>query len=190
MTIEHDGPQHTHLDRDTQELLDPHHHRASVHLGDRLIVDPDQVLANVAMAMERLDLDTSTPVSIEEDVATLEELIALVDHFDQGPTLIAHTLNTAARVMNARYPAELVHRPLPLDCDLRRLFQVDIDERSLSIARAVFNHRLAQHADVRSTEVAVDLGGTTSQQRIEVFMAVFFLYGTKVGALQNRTGIR
>ncbi|WP_394620033.1 hypothetical protein JNUCC0626_13300 [Lentzea sp. JNUCC 0626] len=170
--------------------MDPHHHRASIHPGDRLIVDPDQVLANVAMAMERLDLDTSTPVSIEEDGASLDELVALVEHLDQGPTLTAHTLNTAARVMNARYPEELVHRPLPQGCDLRRLFHVDIDEHSQSIARAVFNQRLAQHADVRSTEVAMDLDGTTPQQRIEVFMAVFFLYGTKVGALRNRTGIR
>ncbi|MGI5506285.1 hypothetical protein [Lentzea sp. CA-135723] len=188
--IDHDGPGDARLGRDTRELLDPHHHRASIHVGDRLIVDPDQVLANVAMAMERLDLDTSTPVSIEEDVASLEELVALVDHFAQGPSLVAHTLNTAARVVNARYPAELVHRPLPHDCDLRRLFHADVDEHSQNIARAVFNQRLAQAADVRDTEVAVDLHGLTSQQQIEVFMAVFFLYGTKVGALQNRTGIR
>ncbi|GLY54468.1 hypothetical protein [Lentzea sp. NBRC 102530] len=190
MTIDHDGTRHADLDRDTRELLDPHHHRASIHVGDQLIVDPDQVLANVALAMERLDLDTSTPVSIDEDVASIEELVALVDHFEQGPALIAHTLNTAARVMNARYPAEPVHRPLPSDCDLRRLFHADVDERSQDIARAVFNRRLARMADVSAAEIAVDVHELTSQQRIEVFMAVFFLYGTKVGALQNRTGIR
>ncbi|MCX2946838.1 hypothetical protein [Lentzea sp. NEAU-D7] len=190
MTTDHQDLPHAHLDRETQELLDPHHHRASVHLGDRLVVDPDQVLANVAMAMERLDLDISTPVSIEEDVATLEELVAMVDHFDKGPALIAHALNTAARVMNARYPAELVRHPLPPDCDLRRLFHADVDERSQNVARAVFNQRLAREADVRETEIAVDLDELSPEQRIEVFMAVFFLYGTKIGALQNRTGIR
>ncbi|WP_177229825.1 hypothetical protein [Lentzea albida] len=190
VTTDHDDLLPAQLGREAQELLDPHHHRASVHLGDRLVVDPGQVLDNVAMAMERLDLDIGTPVSIEEDVATLEELVAMIDHFDRGAELIAHTLNTAARVMNARYPAELVHHPLPPDCDLRRLFHADVDDRSQDVARAVFNHRLAQDADVRESEVAIDLDGLSSQQRIEVFMAVFFLYGTKIGALQNRTGIR
>ncbi len=190
VTTDHDDLLHGHLDRETQELLDPHHHRASLHLDNQLLVDPGQVLANVAMAMERLDLDIGTPVSIEDDVVTLEELVAMVDHFDQGPALIAHTLNTAARVMNARYPVELVRRPLPPDCDLRRLFHAEVDERSQDVARAVFNRRLAEEVDVRETEVAVDLDGLTSQQRIEVFMAVFFLYGTKVGALKNKTGIR
>ncbi|MFD5830664.1 hypothetical protein [Lentzea sp. NPDC060358] len=190
VTTDHEDLLRGHLDRETQELLDPHHHRASAHLGDRLLVDPDQVLENVAMAMERLDLDISTPVSIEEDVATLEELVAMVDHFGRGATLVAHVLNTAARVMNARYPAELVRHPLPPDCDLRRLFHADVDERSQDVARAVFNRRLAEVADVRDTEVAVDLDRLSSQQQIEVFMAVFFLYGTKIGALQNRTGIR
>ncbi|MGZ3145708.1 hypothetical protein ACVDFE_27685 [Lentzea chajnantorensis] len=70
------------------------------------------------------------------------------------------------------------------------LFHAEVDERSQDVARAVFNRRLAEPADVRETEVAVDLDGLTSQQQIEVFMAVFFLYGIKVGALQNRTGIR
>ncbi|MDX3661364.1 hypothetical protein PV646_29000 [Streptomyces sp. ID05-26A] len=188
VTIDHGEPQY--LDREAQELLDPHHHRASLHVGDQFVVDPGQVLDNVAMAMERLDLDTSTPVSIEDDVATLEELVAVVDHFGRGPALVAHTLNTAARVMNARYPAELVRHPLPPDCDLRRLFHADVDERSQDTARALFNQRLARSSDVRDTEIAVDLDELTSQQRIEVFMAVFFLYGTKIGALQNRTGIR
>ena len=190
MTTDHDDLLPSPLDRETQELLDPHHHRASVHLGDQFVVDPQQVLANVAMAMERLDLDINTPVSIEDDVATLDELVAVVDHFGKGPVLIAHTLNTAARVMNARYPAELVHHPLPPDCDLRRLFHADVDERAQDVARAVFNRRLTEPADVRDTEVAVDLDGLSPQQQIEVFMAVFFLYGIKVGALQNRTGIR
>ncbi|WP_329792476.1 hypothetical protein V1227_11355 [Lentzea sp. DG1S-22] len=190
MTTENDDLLRAPLDRETRELLDPHHHRASAHLGDQLLVDPVQVLENVAMAMERVDLDISTPVSIEEDVATLEELVAMVEHFDKGPALVAHALNTAARVMNARYPAELVRHPLPHDCDLRRLFHADVDERSQDVARAIFNQRLAENADVRDSEIAVDLDGLSSEQRIEVFMAVFFLYGIKVGALQNRTGIR
>ncbi|WP_143116111.1 hypothetical protein [Lentzea xinjiangensis] len=190
MTTDHEDLLHPHLSRETQELLDPHHHRASVHLGDQLVIDPDQVLANVAMAMERLDLDIDTPVTIEEDVATLDELVAVVDHLDKGPALVAHTLNTAARVMNARYPADLVHRPLPRDCDLRRLFHADIDERSQDVARMVFNRRLADEVDVQDAEIRNDLDGLTPHQRIEVFMAVFFLYGTKIGALQNRTGIR
>ncbi|WP_439659597.1 hypothetical protein ACSHWB_45740 [Lentzea sp. HUAS TT2] len=190
VTTDHEDLLHAHLSREAQELLDPHHHRASIHLGDRLVVDPDQVLANVAMAMERLDLDINTPVSIEDDVATLDELVALVGHFDQGPALIAHTLNTAARVIKSRYPSELVRHPLPPDCDLRRLFHADVDERSQNVARSAFNQRLAQDVDVRETEIAVELDWLSAQQRIEVFMAVFFLYGTKVGALQNRTGLR
>ena len=50
-------------------MLNPYHQRASVSEDDRMLIEPGKVLANIALAMERVDTDISTPVSIEDDVA-------------------------------------------------------------------------------------------------------------------------
>lgn len=61
-----------------REMLDPHHPRASIIDGDRVLLQPAQVLDNITLAMERLDNDIDTPISIEEDVVPLDELLAMV----------------------------------------------------------------------------------------------------------------
>jgi hypothetical protein len=43
------------------------------------------VLENIREAMERLDLDINTAISIEEDVVTLDELLAMIEHMRMGP---------------------------------------------------------------------------------------------------------
>ena len=60
--------------------------------------------------MERVDLDINTPISIEEDVVSVEELMGLIESMLMGPTLMVHIVNTGMRIMSARYldtPARL-----------------------------------------------------------------------------------
>ena len=45
---------------------DRDHPRASLEDGDQIIVNAGQVLENIAMTMERVDVDIDTPVSIDD----------------------------------------------------------------------------------------------------------------------------
>ncbi|GAA2571779.1 hypothetical protein [Pseudonocardia hydrocarbonoxydans] len=63
--------------------------------------------------MERVDLDIGTAISMEEDAVTTDELMNVVDELTMGPTPAVHVVNNAMRIMAARYPADLVDRPLP-----------------------------------------------------------------------------
>lgn len=171
------------------ELLDRYHPRASASDGDRLIINPGKVLSNIAFAMERVDTDINTPVSIEEDVATVEELVGMVSNLQLGPTLAVHVVNTAMQIMSVRYPAELVRRPLPPEYDLRKLFPLQaITDQQHEIAKTVFNRRAASIADLAEDDVpevaALDVPG-----QVQVFVALFYMYGSKVGAMKHRTGI-
>jgi len=42
-----------------------------------MLIEPGKVLANIALAMERVDTDINTPISIEDDVAPVDELMSL-----------------------------------------------------------------------------------------------------------------
>ena len=63
--------------------------------------------------MERIDTDIDSPISIEEDVVTHDEARVLAQNM--RPRLVVHVANTATRIMSARYPEDLVRRPLRPD---------------------------------------------------------------------------
>ena len=181
-------------DPDEQELqvgefFDPYHPRASIADGDRIVVNAAQVLDNIALAMERLDIDIETPISIEEDVVPLDELLALIQSMAMGPTLAVHVLNTAMRIMSARYPEELVRSPLPPQYDLRKIVPVTMDDRGHDTAKALFNRRTAGAADFTEDDVAQDLAQLPDNDQLQVFVALFFMYGNKIGAMKYTTGI-
>jgi hypothetical protein len=78
---------HREQQQTVRELLDQDHPRASVSEGDRITVLPGKVLENIALAMERVDLDINTEISIEEDVVPFDELTALISSMGMGPVL-------------------------------------------------------------------------------------------------------
>lgn len=177
------------IEQAAEELLDPYHHRSSVRAGDRLFVEPGQVLENIAHAMERLDLDIDAAISIEEDVAGYDEIQVLVQTMEMGELLAVHVVNTAMRIMAARYPAELVGRPLPPEFDLRRLQPLPMADRQHDIAKAIFNQRTTSDRDLAPGDVAGQLEPLGPAEQIEVFLALFCMYATKIGALKYGTGI-
>lgn len=60
------------------ELLKRYHPRASMSDGDLMIIELSKVLENIAFTMERVDADINTPISIAEDVVTVDELMSLI----------------------------------------------------------------------------------------------------------------
>ncbi|MFC7535355.1 hypothetical protein [Actinoplanes sp. GCM10030250] len=172
-----------------QEMIDPYHSRASIVDGDRLVLQPGQVLSNVALAMERLDNDINTPISIS-DFVTEDELMGMIKNLRLGALLSAHVVNTAMKIMSARYPAELVRRPLPDQYDLRKLHPIRLTDHEHETARTIFNRRTASTADLEPDDLQPALKPMDSSEQMQVFMALFFMFGTKVGAMKYSTGIQ
>jgi len=163
-----------------REILDPYHHRASISDGDSLILQPGQVLDNIALAMERLDNDIDTPVSIEDDVVPLDELMAMVQNLHMGPLLVVHVINTAMRIMSARYPMELVRRPLPPEYDLRVLYPLTYSDQEHETAKTIFNQRTASAVDLAEEDIGPAMEPLNAGQQVQVFTALFFMFGSKV----------
>jgi hypothetical protein len=91
--------------QEARELLDQYHQRASLRAGDRMVIVPSKVLENIALAMERVDLDINTEICIEEDVVSTDELMNMVDELAMGPTVAAHVVNNALRITVSGAPA-------------------------------------------------------------------------------------
>lgn len=175
--------------RETRELLDQYHQRASIRDGDQILIAPRKVLDNIANAMERVDLDITTEISIEDDVVPTDELMNLVDNLAMGPTLAVHVVNNAMRVMTARYPQDLVRRPLPTHYDLRLLTPMVMDDQVHETARTIFNRRTTSAVDLTEDDVTADLAPLGAADQMTVFVALFCMCGTKVGAMKTATGI-
>jgi hypothetical protein len=170
------------------EFVDPYHERASIRAGGKIVVQPGKVLENIEFAMERVDTDIDTTVSIE-DFASPEELWTVVQSFRMGPTLAVQVVNTAMRIMSARYPAELVRAPLPAQYDLREFQPLPVSNEEHEIAKTVFNRRITGTADLTEDDIAAAMEPLDSKGEMEVFMALFLMFGTKVGAIKQVTGI-
>lgn len=171
------------------EFVDPYHRRASLHDGDRVIIQPGKVLNNITEAIERVDLDINTEVSIEDDVVTVDELMSLIQNLLLGPTLAVHVVNTAMRIMSARYPAELVRTPLPPEYDLRKILALNVTDQQHTIAKSIFNQRTTSATDLTEDDIAGQLEPLAVPDQMELFVTLFYMYGTKVGAMKHRTGI-
>lgn len=171
------------------EFFDREHPRSSLQDGDQIIVNPGQVLENITVTMERVDMDIDTPVSID-DMVSIDELMVMVAALHLGPALAVHVTNTAMKIMTARYPAELVRRPLPPEYDLRQLLgQLTISDQQHEIAKKIFNQRTVSDTDLAEADIAADLEPLDSAGQTAVFVALFYTYGTKVGAIQHRMGM-
>ncbi|ASR39904.1 hypothetical protein BAY61_31980 (plasmid) [Prauserella marina] len=172
-----------------EEFFNQDHPRASITDDATMLLNPGQVLDNIATAMERVDLDISVEVSIDDDVAPLTELHAMVGNLMMGPTLAVHVVNTAMRIMSARYPADLVTRPLPAEYDLRTIVALPIEDDHHDIATTIFNQRTTATADLTEDDLFDLYEQLDVPAQLQIFMALFFMYGTKIGAMKHRTGI-
>lgn len=126
---------------------------------------------------------------IEEDVVSFDELASLIQSMALGSALAVHVVNTAMRIMAARYPAELVGAPFPPEYDLRKLHPLQIDDQQHEIAKTLFNRRSISSRDLADDDVAAELESLGQDGQMQVFVALIYMFGTKVGAMKYRTGI-
>ena len=89
---------------------------------------------------------------------------------------------------SARYPLELVRAPLPPQYDLRKLAPLPITGQQHEVAKTIFNRRAASAADLTVDDVA-ELELLSMVDQMQIFVALFYMFGTKVGAMKHRTGI-
>lgn len=172
------------------ELLDPDHPRASLSDGDRMLIEPGRVLHNIVQAMEQVNRDIDTPISIEEDVASLKELVSMIEHMMMGPSLAIHVVNNALQIMTAgTYPEALVRAPFPPEYDLRKLFPVfRVNDELHETARTIFNQRTARETDLTEADVDTLFEPLDRNDQLQIFCALFYMYGTKIGAMKHRMG--
>ena len=106
-----------------------------------------------------------------------------------GPLLAVHVVNTAMRIMSARYPHELVRRPLPEQYDLRQLSPIELSDQEHETAKAIFNQRITSDLNLDHDDVTATLEPVGRDGQIQVFVALVYMYGTKIGAMKHSTGI-
>lgn len=175
---------------EVREFLDLNHRRASFVDGDRMMTDPGKVLTNIENTMRRLDNNIDIEVSIAEDIATDKELMVMMGELMMGSSLVVFLVNTGMQIMQAGdYPAELVTTPLPDHYDLTTLVPaLQVNERQHQIARTILNRRLTSPVDLTEADVDDDLEPLDLAEKMEVFVIVFYMWGTKIGAMKNVTG--
>jgi hypothetical protein len=175
---------------EVREFMDRGHRRASIADGGRMMLDPGKVLTNIENTMRRIDADINTEVSVAEDLATEKELMVLIGDLMMGPTLITFLVNTGMDIMKAGgYPDDLVTNPLPDHYDLTALVSgMTVNERQHEIAKAIFNRRTTSTVDLTQDDVDGDLEPLDLPEKMEVFIILFWMWGTKIGAMKNVTG--
>ena len=91
--------------------------------------------------------------------------------------------------MSARYPGDPVDRPLPPGYDLRQLTPIVMSDHVHGVAMTIFNRRTTRGANLTEDDVVDDLAPLDVPDQMTVFIALFCMYGTKVGAMKTATGI-
>ncbi|GAA5142688.1 hypothetical protein [Pseudonocardia adelaidensis] len=134
-------------------------------------------------------MDINTAISIEEDVATLDELLAMIEQMRMGPTVMVHVVNTGVQIMLRRYPADLVDRTFTSRYDLRQITPIMISDELHDIAVRIFNLRTLSADDLIENDVARMFDGLDGADQATVFTALIYMYGTKIGALKSCTGL-
>jgi hypothetical protein len=175
---------------EVREFMDRGHQRASVADGDRMMLDPGQVLTNIENTMRRVHADINTHVSVADDLASEKELMVMMGELMMAAPLIVFLVNTGMAVMKTGgYPDELVTTPLPDHYDITALVpSLQVNERQHEIAKAIFNTRTTSPADLTEDDVDEILEPLDLAGKIEVFIILFWMWGTKIGAMKNVTG--
>lgn len=152
------------------------------------MMDPGQVLTNIENTMRRIDADINVQVSIADDIATEKELMVMMDDFRMAEPLIVFLVNTGMQIMKADgYPAELVTKPLPDHYDITVLVPaLTVNKRQHQIAKAIFDRRSTSPADLTEDDVAGEIEPLDLAGKIEVFIILFYMWGTKIGAMKHR----
>lgn len=168
--------------REVEELLNPYGERAFVVEDQGALVDPGRILENVHQRMERVDLDPSTPWG-PDSLISMDELTVMFVQLEMGHLVISQTAWFARQIL-ARWPAELVERPLPSEARIEMFLDgPKVDPTDGDTARRVLNRALASPDEVTTHP---ELDGMSNKELVVVWMALVFWFGIKSGALHQR----
>jgi hypothetical protein len=175
---------------EVREFPDRGSRRASIADGGRMMLDPGKVLTNLENTMRRVDADINVHVSIAEDIATEAELMVMMGDLMMASPLIVFLVNTGMQIMKAGgYPDELVTKPLPDHYDVTVMVPaLTVNERPHQIAKAIFDRRSTSPDELTADDVDGALESLDLAGKIEVFIILFYMWGTKIGAMKNVAG--
>ncbi|WP_414945578.1 hypothetical protein [Amycolatopsis sp. cmx-11-32] len=150
-----------------------------------------QVLTNIENTMRRLHADINTEVSVDGDLANEKELMVMMGELMMASPLITFLVNTGMQIMTTGgYPAELVTKPLPDHYDITALIpSLKVTQRHHEIAITIFNMRTVSTRDLTEGDVDELLDSLDLAGKIEVFIILFWIWGTKLGAMKNVMGV-
>ncbi|RSN60683.1 hypothetical protein DMH01_15485 [Amycolatopsis sp. WAC 04182] len=175
---------------EVREFMDRGHRRASIADGERMMMDPGQVLNNIENTMRRLHADINVEVSVDGDLANEKELMVMMGDLMMASPLITFLVNTGMEIMTTGgYPTDLVTKALPDHYDITALIpSLKVNQRQHDIATTIFNMRSSSTRDLTEDDIddliePLDLAG-----KIEVFIILFWIWGTKIGAMKNVMG--
>jgi hypothetical protein len=172
--------------QELREFLDRGHQRASVVDDGRIKMDPGQVLTNIENTMQRVHDNINVHVSIADDIATETELMAM-GNLAMDSFLILFLVNTGMKLMkDGGYPDELVTKPLPDHYNITALMPgFTVNERQHQVAKAIFDRRSTSPTDLTDDDIAADLEPLDLVEKIEVFIILFHIWCTKIGAMKT-----
>ncbi len=163
------------INREAAELHDPYDDRTLLRVGDRVAVDPQQILHNIYVRMERIDLDPDTDWAPEE-IMSLDEAQLMVEQFGFGEMVVAVTADYARQILT-RWPAELVGHPYPDEARIEMfLHGYTIDHDIQDIGKRVINRALSSEEEVESHP---ELDGLDTDRLVQVWLAVVIWFGIK-----------
>jgi hypothetical protein len=167
--------------REANEMLDPYAERAMVVEGDRVAVDPAQLLQNIHDRMERVNLDPDTAWSAEE-IMSVDETAVMFKQLGMGEIVVTETAWYARQVL-ARWPAELVEHQMPPQARIDMFLEgPKVDPADGDLGRQVINRALgsSDHVDTHP-----ELDGLDADKLMAVWLAVVFWFCIKSGMLNK-----
>ncbi|MFI6522601.1 hypothetical protein ACIBF1_44110 [Spirillospora sp. NPDC050679] len=161
---------------------------SSFRSGDRIVVDVTQVFHSVEKAVDRQDRNLDAGISLEEDVASYDEVVAIVQNMMMGPSLAVHVVNSAHKLMLARYPAKLVCHPFePQFAVATDNMPVPFTAEQQEIAKTLFNRRISSERDLGPSD-APEVEALDAAGQIQIFVILFAMTGDKLAMLKHFTG--
>lgn len=90
---------------------------------------------------------------------------------------------------NTQCRCPLVRAPFPPEYDLRKLFPAfRVNDELHETARTIFNQRTARETDLTEADVDTLFEPLDRNDQLQIFCALFYMYGTKIGAMKHRMG--
>lgn len=162
--------------RDLSDLLDPYTDTAGIYSGQRMVVAPDKALANIRLALERIDLDPSVDWAIE-DFVSADVAAVLFDRLGVGAVVLVDALDFIHDLLLARF-GDLCRRRIAATYDVNAAVGTHLvySPASQLLAIEMLNARLADRDRVHIDENWPRLRETDSATLLETWTVLVVMF--------------